>query len=275
MKCLNLGCGPRFHPEWTNLDLKPLSQEVRAFDLRKPLPFGDASFDLVYHSHLLEHLRKDDAPRFVRECYRLLRPGGILRVAIPDLESIARAYLAALENALQGKAGSEHDYDWMMLELLDQAVRERSGGAMFEYLSRNPIPNEPFVLRRMGGEARRIISEFRGAATQPNPSASESPRQNRPPRSLRHTIARKFLTKEERLALKVGQFRSQGEPHQWMYDRYSLKRLLETAGFQNAAQRTAFESAVPNWTDYHLDTDPDGSIYKPDSLYMEAARPAS
>jgi hypothetical protein len=183
--------------------------------------------------------------------------------------------LAALENALQGQAGSEHDYDWIMLELLDQAVRERSGGAMFEYLSRDPIPNEPFVLRRMGGEARRIISQFRGAATQPNVAASESPRQGRLPRSLRHTIARKFLTKDERRALKVGQFRSQGEPHQWMYDRYSLKRLLETAGFQNAAQRTAFESAVPNWTDYYLDTDPDGSVYKPDSLYMEAARPAS
>ena len=278
MKCLNLGCGVRFHPEWTNLDLRPSSQEVRAYDLREPLPFEDESFDVVYHSHLIEHLSKDEVVPFLRECSRVLIPGGILRVAIPDLEGIARAYLESLENALEGKAGSEHDYDWMMLELYDQTVRERPGGAMLEYLRRNPIPNEPFVLRRLGGEARSIISQG-GPVGKPTKRLSVSRRKRSGVysllRSLRHAIARLFLTEEELRALKLGQFRLQGEAHQWMYDRYSLKRLLEAAGFQNATQRTAFESAVPNWIDYHLDTEPDGSVYKPDSLYMEAVRPVS
>src|SRR5437762_12486254 len=88
MKCLNLGCGARFHPQWTNLDLTPSGQNVRAYDCRQPLPFEDESFDVVYHSHLIEHLRREDVIRFLRECCRVLRPGGILRVAIPDLEGI-------------------------------------------------------------------------------------------------------------------------------------------------------------------------------------------
>jgi predicted SAM-dependent methyltransferase len=275
MKCLNLGCGARFHPEWTNLDLTPSSPEVRAYDLREALPFESESFDVVYHSHLIEHLRRDDVVRFLRECRRVLRLGGILRIALPDLEAIARAYLKSLEKALQGKAGSEHDYEWMMLELFDQTVRERPGGAMLEYLSRNPVPNESFVLRRMGAEARRIFSQ-RGSAgkrTKPPASASRPKRNEGLLRSLRQAIARMFLTEEELRALDIGQFRLRGETHQWMYDRYSLKRLLEAVGFQNPTQRTAFESAVPNWIDYHLDAEPDGSVYKPDSLYMEAVRP--
>ena len=279
MKCLNLGCGARFHPQWTNLDLTPSGQNVRAYDCRQPLPFEDESFDVVYHSHLIEHLRREDVIRFLRECCRVLRPGGILRVAIPDLEGIARDYLECLEKALEGKAGSEHDYNWMMLELFDQTVRERLGGAMLEYLRRDPIPNEQFVLRRWGGEARRIISQPGPAGKQTKPLASVSRRGRSGVsgllRSLRHAIARMFLTEKELQALELGQFRLQGEMHQWMYDRYSLKRLLEAAGFQNPTQRTALESAVPNWPDYHLDTEPDGSVYKPDSLYMEAARPVS
>jgi predicted SAM-dependent methyltransferase len=278
IRCLNLGCGDRFHPQWTNLDLTPSSPNVSVYDCREPLPFEDESFDVVYHSHVIEHLRREDVIRFLRECCRVLRPGGILRVAIPDLEGIARAYLECLEKAVEEKPGSEHDYHWMMLELFDQTVRERSGGAMLEYLRRDPISNEPFVLRRMGGEARRIISQLRPSGKQTKPPASVSRRGRRGVngllRALRHAMARMFLTEKEVRALELGQFRFQGEVHQWMYDRYSLKRLLEEAGFQNPTRRSAFESAIPNWLDYHLDTEPDGSVYKPDSLYMEAVRPA-
>jgi predicted SAM-dependent methyltransferase len=55
----------------------------------------------VYYSHLLEHFPKHEAQGFTQECYRVLKPRGIIRVAVPDLERIARMYLQALERALQ------------------------------------------------------------------------------------------------------------------------------------------------------------------------------
>ena len=60
--------------------------------------------------------------------------------------------------------------------------------------------------------------------------------------------------------LSVARFRSSGEIHQWMYDRYSLKALFEKAGFKDAKRVGPTESRIPDWTSYHLDTDPDGAV---------------
>lgn len=59
-----------------------------------------------------------------------------------------------------------------------------------------------------------------------------------------------------------------------MYDSYSLAKLLKACGFQQIMQRTATQSYIPNWSDFNLDTEPDGSVYKPDSLFMEAIKPS-
>jgi len=59
-----------------------------------------------------------------------------------------------------------------------------------------------------------------------------------------------------------------------MYDRYSLRLLLQRCGFTEITQRTATESGIPAWTSFHLDTAPDSTVYKPDSLYMEAIKPS-
>lgn len=74
-------------------------------------------------------------------------------------------------------------------------------------------------------------------------------------------------------ALQIGRFRLQGEVHQWMYDRYSLARLLRKTGFHNPQPVGPTESQLQGWADYNLDTEPDGTIYKPDLLYMEAIKP--
>lgn len=100
---------------------------VRAHDLRLGIPYADESFDVVYHSHLLEHFPKKAAPPFLRECRRVLKRGGIIRIAVPDLEKIARAYIEAFEKASHGIPSWREKYDWMMLELYDQTVREQSG----------------------------------------------------------------------------------------------------------------------------------------------------
>ena len=94
MKGLNLGCGTRFHPAWTNVDVRPVSPHVRICDVQKGLPFSDETFDVVYHSHLLEHLPREAALPFIKECYRVLRRGGIIRVAVPDLVAVPESALA-------------------------------------------------------------------------------------------------------------------------------------------------------------------------------------
>lgn len=114
---------------------------------------------MVYHSHLLEHFAKADADGFLRECFRVLRPQGILRVAVPDLEQIARTYLVALEQADAGSVEWAANYEWMMLELYDQTVRQRSGGEMAAYLSQISVPNVEFVVQRVGHEAQSIMEK--------------------------------------------------------------------------------------------------------------------
>jgi predicted SAM-dependent methyltransferase len=275
---LNLGCGRRFHPDWENVDFFPIAPNVRAHDLRKGIPYPEGTFDVVYHSHVLEHFPKHMAPGFLGECHRVLKPGGVIRVAVPDLEEIARLYLNALENAEKGIPGWRENYDWMILEMYDQAVREHLGGACFDYYRQQTIVNWDFVFKRAGAEAHAAMNAAR--AESPVPLNRYRRLRTKWGYVVRHfeivfgnKLAKVVLSKEDYESLQVGRFRRQGEVHQWMYDAYSLARLLKECGFSNPLRRPALESRIPNWAQYCLDNEPDGSIYKPDSLYMEAVKP--
>lgn len=277
MKYLNVGCGSRFHSEWINLDSRPSHPDIQVHDLREGIPFTDNSFEVVYHSHVLEHLRKTQAPFFLKECWRVLKPGGILRVVVPNLEGIVRNYIIALDKAARGDSEWGNHYDWMMLELYDQTVREEPGGEMIQYLQQNPIPNQGFVYERIGVEASKMVQSIRKHGPQPNrndPSTSKrSHAYSEFVRALKEKLIAIILGKEDYRALLLERFRLGGEIHLWMYDRFSLSRLLIQSGFKNPAERGPFESAITNWKRYNLDTEPDGTVYKPDSLYMEASKP--
>jgi predicted SAM-dependent methyltransferase len=273
---LNLGCGSRCHPEWLNVDSRPSAPGVFVHDLREGIPFADESLDVVYHSHLLEHITKKQAVRFMKDCFRVLKRGGIIRIVVPDLEMIVTHYLTALKEAKNGNMQAQQNYEWLMLELYDQFVREAPGGAMVEYLSQNPIPNEVYVLERMGEEARAIINELR-ANKNARGKTHSLPFSH--PASLKklHSklywwLLRCVLGETRYRALQNGLFRSHGEVHQWMYDQYSLTLLLEQSGFSKAIKTDALHSSVPDWKAFCLDSDPAGRAYKPDSLYMEASK---
>lgn len=113
---LNLGCGVIAPDGWINIDCSwsarlakiPLyrrfkngirkrnagwSGSVVISDLRKPLPFGSNEASAVYASHLLEHLYLDEANALLKECFRVLKPSGILRLVVPDLRNWALEYL--------------------------------------------------------------------------------------------------------------------------------------------------------------------------------------
>jgi predicted SAM-dependent methyltransferase len=250
---LNVGCGESFHAAWTNVDFRAASPAVIAHDLRQPLPFADASFSAVYSSHVLEHFSSAFAPVFLAECRRLLKPGGVLRIVVPDLETIARLYLENLQGALAGDGRAAARHEWLTLELLDQMVREESGGEVLKHWMREPLPEEEFVLQRCGWELRRFLEAHRS-----QPRGKEQPGQ--PPPKTRSPV-------------QIAEFRESGEIHKWMYDRYSLPRLLERVGFKDCKCCAANESSIPNFNSYLLDLNPDGTVRKPDSFFTEAAKP--
>ena len=210
-----------------------------------------------------------------------LVPGGIIRIAVPDLESIAKTYLHALNKAADREEEWAAHYEWMYLEMYDQTVRNSSGGAMAEYLMQQDVVNEEFVFNRCGVEAQKLREIARRRLT--NTSSNDTPISTESLRKIKNMLARvkllpiyarelilKNLLGAEYEALKIGRFRLSGEVHQCMYDRYSLRCLLASNGFVEIVQRSAKESYIPCWSSYNLDTEPDGSIYKPDSLFMEA-----
>jgi SAM-dependent methyltransferase len=89
LKRLHLGCGPYRFAGFDNLDLET------GHDLRLGLPgYADASCSLVYACHLLEHLTYAEGAKLLREVRRVLAPGGIVRLVVPDFRLFAEAYLA-------------------------------------------------------------------------------------------------------------------------------------------------------------------------------------
>jgi predicted SAM-dependent methyltransferase len=91
---LQLGAGEHPLVGWLNTDLHDYGRpgELVYLDVREPFPLPDTSFDLVYSEHMLEHLSYTEGQRCLRECFRVLRPGGRIRIATPSLERLARLY---------------------------------------------------------------------------------------------------------------------------------------------------------------------------------------
>jgi predicted SAM-dependent methyltransferase len=99
---LNLGCGRHPLPGWLNSDYHPESNHELYLDVRKPFPFETATFSCVYSEHMIEHLTPDHAAQMLRECWRVLEPGGHLRVATPNLAFLVNLY-GAEKSPLQAR----------------------------------------------------------------------------------------------------------------------------------------------------------------------------
>ena len=232
---LNLGCGTRTSPQMVNIDFSiyqrlrksPIGPAIAAaalngyrreqFDsmhddvvvhnLRKGIPAESNSVDAVYHSHVFEHIDRDAIPGFLAEVLRVLRPGGVQRIVVPDLETLVRDYLDSLNS---GAA----DHDVMVSNIFLQCTRREAAGTSLQRPLRRRIEN-----------------------------------------------------------LVLGSARRRGETHQWMWDRRNLQDVLEEAGFVDVKRVGPGESDITNWETIGLDLNPDGTLYKPQSLFVEARKP--
>lgn len=92
---LHLGCGFTPKDGWINIDLLGAKADV-FWDLGQGLPLGDASADAVFHEHLYEHLPMRTGYALALESRRVLRPGGVLRIGVPDAGALLDSYSGAV-----------------------------------------------------------------------------------------------------------------------------------------------------------------------------------
>jgi hypothetical protein len=269
---LNLGCGAKFHHAWTNLDFVASGPGVLTCDLRERFPFEDASFDAVYHSHVLEHFTPEEGDSFTREAVRVLKPGGWIRLAVPDLERIVSLYLENLQGATAGDCSAAQNYQWSVLELLDQMVRERPGGQIVKYLKAPSVPNEEFVRSRIGAQYDSITavhshSSLLQRIARKGVRGLVSYARDRSTR----TIIRIIGGRRASVRYELGCFRDIGDVHKWMYDRHSLSLLLQRHNIGLVQCMDAFTSRIPDFSVYGLDVI-NGKPRKPDSIYVEGVK---
>ena len=269
-KKLNVGCGNRFSPEWTNIDFHSENRNVHRVNLMRGIPFADCTFQAVYSSHVLEHFDRKQGKALLEESFRVLKPGGILRVAVPDLEGACAEYMRIIQ--LPDTAEKKRLYAWVIVELLDQMVRHKPGGDM------GPLMDEVFTGKDEQFKAY-VRSRTVNCDVQSTVSCGFAAK-------LRRLTPEKVSTKLTYLYLKAVSVlvprslrdmvfvqTNVGERHRWMYDEYGLRVVLEELGFRSIHRVSYDQSAIPDFNSYHLDCNPDGQAYRSNTLYMEAVRP--
>lgn len=197
MKILNLGCGTKVSScqEVINIDwsiylllknnpfirlllpfiikgerlekINSLPDNILVHNLATGIPYDDNSVDVVYHSHILEHLDRSVAESFLREIFRVLKPNGIVRIVVPDLQQISQDYLSHIDLCIQNPDEVDMHESYIAV-LIEQSVRRES----FSTSQQKPF--------------RRFVEN-----------------------------------------VILGDARKRGETHQWMYDKISIKLLLE------------------------------------------------
>lgn len=92
---LNIGCGTDYKEGWVNIDNnsdKNITQLDLNWDLRNPLPFDDNSVDFIFNEHFIEHLSVEESRKSLSDFMRVLKPGGVMRIAMPDMVDVIDLY---------------------------------------------------------------------------------------------------------------------------------------------------------------------------------------
>jgi predicted SAM-dependent methyltransferase len=127
---LNIGAGSHKLPGFINVDIEPGADVIA--DLTDGLPFANGTVDGIFSEHFIEHITQAEGCHFFRECRRVLRPGGVIRISTPDLDEIVSQFNAGGANSSENPTGWLHP-DWMRFgyewvanraEMMNIAMRE-------------------------------------------------------------------------------------------------------------------------------------------------------
>jgi predicted SAM-dependent methyltransferase len=275
----------KFLKEWTNVMFvvvpQPPIENIFYVDLSKqPLDFPDDTFDAVDSYHLLEHLTPQEGENLVAEIFRVLKPGAIFRASVPDLESICREYLYYLDVASKEPTVQNiRRYRWTVLDVLDQMVREKSGGMMLDTIRAGDYDQDyldekysdvyrPFFKYRIEGKSDALnlekITLWQRVKTLTPMTFYEGLKWR-----IDAYLQRRVNSKQAALQHP----RTTRENWRWMYDRLSLCQLMKKTGFVEVQQKDFKHSDIPHWSKYDLDRSNFADRAIDPSLYMEGAKP--
>lgn len=189
MTILNLGCGTKTsaRPEITNVDwsiylrlrrnplfkaavplfvqgerlrrFRNLPDNLQVHDFKKGIPFETGSVDAVYHSHMLEHLDRDIGKTFLLEVKRVLKPGSIQRIVVPDFETAAHAYLAHITDCESDTREAEKHGDYIGV-MIEQCVRREAFGTSQQKPLRRLVENIVLGDARKRGETHQWMYDW-------------------------------------------------------------------------------------------------------------------
>lgn len=146
---LHIGCGDKYIPGFIHVDVRKLSNVDYVTPADKLSMFADESVTLIYSCHMLEHLQRNMVDNVLKEWYRVLKAGGILRLAVPDFEKITQVYLKTKNlKSLLGLLIGRQDYPENIhygvydFDYLSEILREVGFKYIYRYDWRNTIHKE-------------------------------------------------------------------------------------------------------------------------------------
>ena len=117
---IHLGCGHNILNGWLNTDLFPSYENVYHVDALKTLNFNENQFDFCFNEHMIEHIEINEADILINEIYKILKPGGVLRLSTPNFEFLVKIY----QNTI-GDIGKEY-IKWSKENFLPQHYQEEA-----------------------------------------------------------------------------------------------------------------------------------------------------
>ena len=264
---INLACGDVYikdDAKWKNFDFIGGNNIIKV-NLLSLLPINNSQADLVYCSHFIEHIPKRDVASFLKECFRILKKNGVLRLVLPDFRIMAQEYLFQRENKNNQKAV------FMITSIIDQFIRTTPGGDLQRTIDKiEASKNEDlinFIYERTGYknnqkkfEKKNLLSIF----------------------LIFHKLKSYLYKRYCKIVVSLlpRAFKNQnvsfaeiGEKHAWLYDEFSLEELLNTVGFKNIKVMTCNTSLFSDFPFKELDVNSDGVPRKgKDSIYIEALK---